>query len=83
MQEKRNRDQIKAEILTLCQGDGQIKTKIVYLVGLNFETVKDHLDLLIEKGLIEVVPGKHPIYKTTSAGESALKHHRAIEAIYS
>jgi predicted transcriptional regulator len=83
MQEKRNRDQIKAQILSLCQEDGASKTRIVYQVNLNFKTVREHLDLLIEKGLLEIVPGQHPIYKTTSAGERALEHHRAIEAIYS
>jgi predicted transcriptional regulator len=83
MQEKRSRDQIKAEILALCQEDATSKTRIVYQVNLNFKTVREHLDLLIEKGLIEVVPGQHPMYKTTSAGESVLEHHRAIEAIYS
>ena len=83
MPEKRNRDQIRAQILSLCQEDGANKTRVVYLVGLNFKTVKDHLDLLIEKGLIEVVPGKHPIYKTTEKGERALESHKAVEAIYS
>jgi predicted transcriptional regulator len=83
MQEKRNRDQIKAQILSLCQEDGASKTRIVYQVNLNFKTVKEHLDLLLDKGLLEAIPGEHPMYKTTSAGERALEHHRAIEAIYS
>jgi predicted transcriptional regulator len=83
MQEKRNRDQIKAEILALCQEDGASKTRIVYQVNLNFKTVREHLDLLIEKGLLEIVPGQHPIYKTTEKGERALESHKAIEAIYS
>jgi predicted transcriptional regulator len=83
MQEKRNRDQIKAEILALCQEDGASKTRIVYQVNLNFKTAKGHLDLLLEKGLLEAIPGDHIMYKTTEKGERALEHHRAIEAIYS
>ena len=83
MQEKRNRDQIKAQILSLCQEDCASKTRIVYQVNLNFKTVREHLDLLLEKGLLEAIPGEHIMYKTTSAGEQALEHHRAIEAIYS
>jgi predicted transcriptional regulator len=83
MQEKRSRDQIKAEILALCQEDCASKTRIVYQVNLNFKTVREHLDLLLEKGLLEAIPGEHIMYKTTSAGEQALEHHRAIEAIYS
>ena len=83
MQKKRNRDQIKAQILSLCQGDGAIKTRIVYLVGLNFKTANGHLNLLLERGLLEAIPGENIIYKTTEKGERALEIHRALEAIYS
>ena len=83
MQEKRNRDQIKAQILALCQEDGANKTRIVYQVGLNFKTVNGYLDLLLEKGLLEDIPGKPIMYKTTEKGEGALESHKAIEAIYS
>jgi predicted transcriptional regulator len=83
MAEKRNRDQIKAEILALCQEDRASKTRIVYQANPNFKTAKEHLDLLLEKGLLEAIPGEHIMYKTTFAGERALEQHRAIEAIYS
>jgi predicted transcriptional regulator len=83
MQEKRNRDQIKAQILSLCQEGGANKTRIVYQVGLNFKTVKGYLDLLLEKGLLEAIPGERVLYKTTEKGEGALESHKAIEAIYS
>ena len=83
MQEKRSRDQILAQILALCQGDGVVKTQIVYQVNLNFKTVKWYLDLLLEKGLLEAIPGERTMYKTTEKGEGALESHKAIEAIYS
>jgi predicted transcriptional regulator len=83
MQEKRSRDQIRAQILALCQGDGASKTRTVYQVNLNFKTVKEHLDLLLEKGLLEAIPGERILYKTTEKGEGALESHRVIEAIYS
>jgi len=83
MREKRNRDQIKAQILSLCQEDAANKTRIVYQAGLNFKTVKGYLDLLLEKGLLEVIPGENIMYKTTEKGEQALEHHKAVEAIYS
>jgi predicted transcriptional regulator len=82
MQEKRNRDQIRAQILSLCQ-EGASKTRIVYLTNLNFKTAKEHLDLLLEKGLLEAIPGERVVYKTTEKGDGALESHRAIEAIYS
>jgi predicted transcriptional regulator len=50
---------------------------------LNFKTVKGYLDLLLEKGLLEAIPGERVLYKTTEKGELALESHRAIEAIYS
>ena len=83
MPEKRNRDQIKSQILALCQEDGANKTRIVYQAGLNFKIVKGYLDLLLEKGLLEAIPGERIMYKTTEKGEGALESHRAIEAIYS
>ena len=83
MEGKRNRDQINAEILALCQEDGASKTRIVYQTNLNFKTAKGHLDLLLEKGLLEAIPGEHIMYKTTEKGEQALEHHKAVEAIYS
>ena len=83
MQGKRSRDQIKAQILALCQEEGANKTRIVYQVGLNFKTVNGYLDLLLEKRLLEAIPGAYIMYKTTEKGEGALESHRAIEAIYS
>jgi predicted transcriptional regulator len=83
MQEKRSRDQIKAQILAVCQEEGANKTRIVYQVGLNFKTVNGYLDLLLEKSLLEAIPGAYIMYKTTEKGEGALESHRVIEAIYS
>jgi predicted transcriptional regulator len=83
MLQKRNKDQIKSQILALCQEDGASKTRIVYQVNQNFKTVKEHLDLLLEKGLLEAIPGEHVMYKTTEKGEGALESHKAVEAIYS
>jgi predicted transcriptional regulator len=76
-------DQIKSQILALCQEDATSKTRIVYQTNLNFKTAKEHLDLLLEKGLLEAIPGERIMYKTTKKGERALESHKAIEAIYS
>lgn len=65
MQEKRSRDQIKAQILALCQ-EGTSKTRIVYQVNLNFKTVNEYLDLLLEKGLLEAIPGERVMYNLNS-----------------
>ena len=72
-----------ASILSVCKGDGASKTQVVYQVNLNFHTVNRHLDLLVEKELIEIFQGPPKRYKTTSKGEEALECLKKIEAIYS
>jgi predicted transcriptional regulator len=80
---RRSKDQIIANILSTCQGAGASKTRIVYQVNMNFHTINPHLDMLIEKALLDVVQGSPVLYKTTRSGEEALESLREIEAIYS
>jgi predicted transcriptional regulator len=80
---ERSKDQLIAEILSVCIGAGASKTRIVYQVNMNFHTIKPHLDQLIEKNLIEVMQGVPVLYKTTGHGKRALECHREIEIIYS
>jgi len=75
---RRSKDQLIAQILELCLQSGAVKTRIVYQVNMNFNTVGPYLDLLIRKGLIEATPSKYPIYKTTLKGKMALDNLRAI-----
>jgi len=67
----------------LCQGDGVIKTRIVYQVGLNFESIRPYLARLTEKSYLEVVQSDQPIYRTTEKGEKAMRCLTRIEEIYS
>ena len=83
MSQKRGKDQIVAQILDICQGEGTIKTMVVYQANLNFHTVKTYLDLLQKKELLEAIQGNKTLYKTTLAGEKALETLRSAEAIYS
>jgi len=69
--------------LSPVKGTAQIRPGLVYQAGLNFRTVNGYLDLMLEKGLLEAIEGDRTIYRTTSVGEQALEHHRAIDAIYS
>jgi len=68
---KRSRDQVVARILQVCVEEAN-KTKIVYQANLNFHTIAPHLNLLIEEGLIEVLPGEVIQYKTTQKGIDVL-----------
>jgi predicted transcriptional regulator len=70
---KRSKEQIITRILALCQGEGAIKTKIVYQAGFNFRTVVPYLSLLTKKGHIEATEGDRLIYRTTVKGEQALE----------
>jgi predicted transcriptional regulator/SAM-dependent methyltransferase len=78
---KRLKDQIIADILTTCRGEGKAKTKIVYASGLNFKTILPYLISLSKNGLIEIIPGTYPLYKITSKGEDALTHLNALEEL--
>jgi len=80
---KRSKDQILSQILILCR-DSSNKTRIVYQVNLNFKSVNAYLDSLLEKGLLEAIPGdRNPAYRTTPAGEVALEILQKAEEITS
>ena len=84
MPHKRSKEQIIAQILDLCQGEGANNTKIVYQVNLNFKSVNGYLDSLLEKGLLEAIQSdRNPTYRTTPAGEEALEILQKAEAITS
>ena len=56
-----------------------IKTRIVYHANLNFSTVNPYINLLIERGLIEIVRDNRIKYKTTDEGLQLMKifkHHQ-------
>ncbi len=78
---RRSTDKIIAEILEICLMPGVAKTKVVYQANLNFKTAASYLDLLTRGELLEAVPGKYTIYKTTAKGKTALKALRAVEEI--
>lgn len=63
---RRDRMQIMVSILNTCTR-GANKTKIVYQSNLNFRTVNPYLDLLEEKGMIQVTEDG-ALYKTTPKG---------------
>ncbi len=78
---RRSKDKIIADILEICLKPGVAKTNVVYRANLNFKTAMPYLDLLTRGKLLEAIPGKPTIYKTTSKGKKALKTIRAIEVM--
>ncbi len=81
MQPKRGQNEIIRAILELCQGEGAVKTKIVYQVNLNFKRVKPYLASLVNGELLEVLDGPQVIYRTTEKGKQTLEKLREIDAM--
>jgi len=69
--------QIMVSILDTCTR-GANKTRIVYQVNLNFRTVNPYLNLLEEKGLIQVMDDEVTLYKTTSKGLDLIENFSNI-----
>lgn len=68
MRERRSKDRIILEILSIC-AEGENITRIVYRANTNFTTIRAYLDMLIKNGLIEPSLQESPIlYKTTQKG---------------
>jgi predicted transcriptional regulator len=79
MTTKRDKLRIILDILHTCQ-EGASKTNIVYQANLNFRTVTNYLDLLIDKGMIEVVKDSTTVYKTTQKGSKLMKDLKSIQS---
>ncbi len=69
--------QIMVSILNACTR-GANKTRIVYQANLNFSTVNPYLDLLEEKGLIQVTEDRMTLYKTTPKGLDLIENFSNI-----
>lgn len=67
MRERRSKDKIILEILSIC-AEGENITRIVYRANTNFTTIRAYLDMLIKNDLVESVQGSPILYKTTQKG---------------
>jgi len=68
MRERRSKDRIILEVLSIC-ADGENITRIVYRANTNFTTIRAYLDMLIKNGLVEPLQQESPtLYKTTQKG---------------
>jgi predicted transcriptional regulator len=75
---KRSRGEIITQILDICS-KGATKTRIVYQANLNFKTVNPYIDLLIEKGLLDLQRGQNKVYMTTKRGSELIESFRSIQ----
>ena len=78
MSKKRSDIEILADILEVAKS-GAKKSHIVYKANLNFEIVKNYLDLLQRSGLITGPDGKDKLFSTTEKGTKYLDHFEAFK----
>lgn len=68
---RRSYFEIIADILKLCRIKAN-KTRILYQVNLNYILLQKYLNLLMDKGLLEVDEDRRKWYTTTDKGEDFL-----------
>ncbi len=78
MVQRRPTQQVITDILLARQGNGANKTDVVYDSKLNFNSIRPYLKKLSADGLLEVVPGQVPIYRTTEKGLKALEYLKTL-----
>lgn len=71
---------IAATILQIAQGEGAIKTKIMYRAFLSFPQLKEYMELLTEQGLLEQSE-RGNVYMTTEKGHRFLKLYKEIDSM--
>jgi len=76
---RRSKILIITQILEICLQSSAGKTKIVYQTSMNFYSIVPYLDLMTRKGLLEIIHGKRPSYKTTPKGKTTLERLRVIK----
>jgi predicted transcriptional regulator len=74
---KRSKSDIMLEILNVCR-NGASKTRIVYKANLNFNTATPYIELLSEKGLVNISEGPRTLYETTPQGMEVIKTLRQL-----
>jgi predicted transcriptional regulator len=72
-----------AEILEVAK-DGQLKTRIMYMVNLSFSQLNEYLSFLIERGFLLVSPdnGKKR-YVTSAKGALYIENYREMSNLVS
>lgn len=78
MRERRSRERIIFEILSICV-DGEYVTNIIYRANTNFTTIKAYLNLLSKKELIECLDISLRLYKTTAKGIDMMNRLKQLQ----
>jgi predicted transcriptional regulator len=79
---RRDRLEIIERILDVAE-QGCVKTRIMYRTNMNFTQFEQHICMLLEAGLVEIINGeKTRTYKTTDKGNLLLQRLRETSWIF-
>lgn len=78
MRERRSKERIVFEILSIC-GEGEIVTKIVYRANTNFTAIRAYLNLLEKNELIECIEFSPRLYRTTEKGIDMMNRLKQLQ----
>ena len=76
----RSRTEITESILDAAKGEGETKTKIMYVAFLSFNQLNEYLSLLKENNLLEYLDGTKT-FKTTEKGLHFLEMNNEIKKL--
>jgi predicted transcriptional regulator len=81
--ERRSTMQVVVDVLRVIERENSVKpTHILYKANLSHKLLKEYLNTLLQKGLIEVVIEKnHTYYKITDKGRNFMIEFRKIEKL--
>ena len=77
---KRSKEAILTRVLEICI-DGSSKTAIVYQANLNFQTAVPYINLLLKKGMLEIIDGRPVTYVTTPTGIKLLGELKSVRVM--
>ena len=76
----RSRTEIVDSILNAANGEGETKTKIMYIAFLSYGQLNEYLSILIENNLLEYLDGTRT-FRTTEKGLYFLKMNNEIKKL--
>ena len=84
MSARRTKMQVIADVLRVIQtGNGRVKpTHILYKANLSHKLLKEHLNVLLQKGFVEVeLDDSRTYYKITEKGQKFISEFRKVEKL--
>jgi len=83
MSPRRSSFQMAIDVLTVIAEGENRPTRIMYASNLSWTSLKSKLDLLLEKGYVDVefVSNRNKLYSITSKGIEVLRYYKRLESM--